>query len=293
MKKDSAYTLINNQNGNLAFKMFYFDDNSSFDHISYNNFYTVIWVREGRGLLRADCNEYLFSENALFAFSPYQPFMFSTDDTFSGVAIQFHSDFYCIHKISQETNCDRLVFNNIYEQPFIYLDDRTSNKLEQLVEQFKDEFSESADGAYKLLVPTLIIFLVTIARKKAEIKNEETIYTETNTPFVLRKLRNAIEENFKEKHSPGDYAALLNMSPNALAKIVKSHFNKTLTNLINERIIIEAKRELYLTNKSIKEISWELGYSDEHYFSRFFKTNTEISPQMYRESVGFGKAELN
>ncbi|SHH63654.1 AraC-type DNA-binding protein [Chryseobacterium oranimense] len=293
MKKDSAYTLINKQNGNLAFKLFYFDDNSSFDHISYNNFYTVIWVREGRGLLRSDCNEYLFSENALFAFSPYQPFMFSTDETFSGVAIQFHSDFYCIHKISQETNCDKLVFNNIYEQPFIYLDDVTSNKLEQLIEQFKDEFSESADGAYKLLVPTLIIFLVTIARKKAKIKNKEPIYTETNTPFVLRKLKNAIEENFREKHSPGDYAALLNISPNALAKIVKSHFNKTLTNLINERIIIEAKRELYLTNKSIKEISWELGYSDEHYFSRFFKANTDISPQMYRDSVGFGKAELN
>ncbi|MBB6330017.1 YesN/AraC family two-component response regulator [Chryseobacterium sediminis] len=211
----------------------------------------------------------------------------------SEVAIQFHSDFYCIHKISQETNCDKLVFNNIYECPFIYIDELTSNKLEPLIDQFKDEFSESSDGEYRLLVPTLIIFLVTIARKKAEEKTTEIIYTETNTPFILRKLKNAIEENYKEKHSAGDYATLLNISPNALAKIVKSHFNKTLTNLINERIIIEAKRELYLTSKSIKEISWELGYSDEHYFSRFFKANTDISPQMYRDTVGFGKAELN
>jgi YesN/AraC family two-component response regulator len=61
--------------------------------------------------------------------------------------------------------------------------------------------------------------------------------------------------------------------------------------LINERILIEAKRELYLTNKSVKEISIELGYNDEHYFSRFFRKNTSITAQKYRETVGFGKNE--
>ncbi len=80
---------------------------------------------------------------------------------------------------------------------------------------------------------------------------------------------------------------------NKLAKITKTHFNKTLTNLITERLLIEAKRELYLTNKSIKEVAYELGYDDEYYFSRFFKKNVNISPQIYRETVGFGKAEIN
>jgi len=86
---------------------------------------------------------------------------------------------------------------------------------------------------------------------------------------------------------------LLNISPNALARITKSYFNKTLTDLITERIIIEAKRELYLTNKTVKEVAWELGYEDEYYFSRFFKKNVNISPQIYRQTVGFGKAESN
>jgi YesN/AraC family two-component response regulator len=112
-------------------------------------------------------------------------------------------------------------------------------------------------------------------------------------PIILQNLKEAIEKDFKSKHTPHDYAVLLNISPNALAKITKNHFNKTLTNLITERIIIEAKRELYLTNKSIKEIAYELGYDDEFYFSRFFKKNTDIAPKVYRETVGFGKAELN
>lgn len=77
--------------------------------------------------------------------------------------------------------------------------------------------------------------------------------------------------------------------PKALAKITKAHFNKTLSSLINERIIIEAKRELYLTDKTVKQIADELGYEDEYYFSRFFKVNADVSPQLYRETVGYAK----
>jgi len=56
--------------------------------------------------------------------------------------------------------------------------------------------------------------------------------------------------------------------------------------------VIEAKRELYLTSKSIKAIAYELGFNDEFYFSRFFKSNAAVSPQLYRETVGFAKAEI-
>lgn len=293
MKKDNVCTLINQQNGNLAFKLFYFEDNSSFDHLQHNNFYSLIWIKKGSGLLKVDYSEYLFDEGRLFTFAPYQPFMFSTDQKISGVVIQFHSDFYCIHKIAQETNCDKLVFNNIYQEPSIDIDTAVAQKLDLIIAQLKAEFDGHENVEYKLLVPNLIIFLVTIARIKAQAKSISPQFSEADIPFILRSLKTGIEENYKEKHSASDYAELLNISPNALAKLVKTHFNKTLTDLITERIIIQAKRELYLTNKSIKEIAWLLGYADESYFSRFFKVNTDISPQMYRDTVGFGKAEMN
>jgi AraC family transcriptional regulator, transcriptional activator of pobA len=106
---------------------------------------------------------------------------------------------------------------------------------------------------------------------------------------VLQTLKEAIEANFRTKHSASDYAMMLNISPKALAKIAKNYFSKTLSHLITERIIIEAKRELYLTNKPVKQIAYELGYEDEFYFSRFFKTNADVSPQLYRDTVGYGR----
>ena len=154
----------------------------------------------------------------------------------------------------------------------------------------KTEMKNPALAQYELLVAYLKIFLISATRLKVEQQKLTTeVMKENKEPFILQKLKDAIVENFKTKHSPAEYAGLLYISPKALAKITKSHFNKTLSHLINERIIIEAKRELYLTNKPIKEIAYELGYEDEYYFSRFFKVNADVSPQLYRETVGFGR----
>ena len=91
-------------------------------------------------------------------------------------------------------------------------------------------------------------------------------------------------------HSEEGDADLLNISSKALAKITRHYFHKTLTDLISDRIVIEAKRELYLTPKTIKEVAYELGFEDEFYFSRFFKRHTTVSPHTYRDTVGFNRA---
>ena len=293
MTNQTIYTLVNEQNGNLAFKLFSFEDNSYFDHLQRNNYYSLIWVTAGRGKLKTDFSEYNFEKNSLFSFSPYQPFMFSSN-LIKGIAIYFHSDFFCIHKHQTEVTCNGVLFNNIYEMPFIVVDEPLQNTLAKMIEQIKSEMQNPGLAQYELLISFMKIFLISASRSKTQQQPQSELSKEgSKEPFVLQNLKEAIDKDFKSKHTPKDYADLLNISPNALAKITKNHFNKTLTSLIAERIIIEAKRELYLTNKSIKEVAYELGYDDEYYFSRFFKKNVNVSPQVYRETVGFGKAELN
>jgi len=293
MTNQVAFTLVNKQTGNLAFKLFSFEDNSYFDHLQRNNYYSLIWVKEGTGKLKTDFSEYNFGPNSLFSFTPYQPFMFLST-LIKGIAIYFHSDFFCIHKHETEVTCNGVIFNNIYQMPFIRVDEALQNTLNKLIEQIKSEMQNPGLAQYELLISYMKIFLISASRSKIE-QQPEVIQSKKGKkePVILQNLKESIEKDFKSKHTPNDYAASLNISPNALAKIIKKHFNKTLTTLITERIIIEAKRELYLTNKSVKQIAYELGYNDEYYFSRFFKKNTDISPQVYRETVGFGKAELN
>jgi AraC family transcriptional regulator, transcriptional activator of pobA len=291
MLNHSTFTLVDPQNGNLAFKLFLFEDNSCFDHLQRKNYYSLIWVKEGNGKVKADFSEYDFETGSLFAFSPYQPYMLSSDKPVKGIAIYFHSDFFCIHKHHKEVSCNGVLYNNVYQPPFVTVNETSAATFEMLCEQMKMEMQNPALAQYELLVSYLKIFLITASRLKTQqhIQTAEEIKV-NKEPFILQKLKDVIEENFKSKHSPADYAKLLFITPKALAKITKNHFNKTLSSIINERIIIEAKRELYLTNKTIKEIAWELGYEDEYYFSRFFKVNADVSPQMYRDTVGYSRA---
>lgn len=290
IQKDS-FTLIDPQTGNLAFKLFRFEKNNPFDHIQRLNYYTMIWLESGIGTVKADLSEYNFQKNILFSFSPYQPFMLNINGEASGWTINFHPDFFCIHKHHKEVACNGVLFNNIYNPPFVQIDDKTSKSFEMVIDQFKTEMQNPALAQYELLISYLKIFLITASRLKTEQQTDTKKITEKeDEPFVLQNLKNAIELHYKTKHSASDYADILAITPKALTRLTKTHFNKTLTDLIAERIIIEAKRELYLTNKTVKEIAYGLGYNDEYYFSRFFKKNAEVSPLLYRETVGFDRA---
>lgn len=290
MNNPAALTLTNPQNGNLAFKILNFEDNNHFDHIQRNNYYSLIWVKKGNGKLKADFSEYDFQDNSLLAFSPYQPFMICTQEAIQGIAIHFHPDFYCIHMHQKEVSCNGVLFNNIYQPPYTHIDAVAAATFDIIINQMTTEMKQQDLAQYELLVSYLKIILITASRLKTEqLQQETTPEPHVKEPIILQNLKDAIESHFKTKHSPSHYADYLNISPKALARITKTYFNKTLTDLIAERIIIEAKRELYLTNKAVKEIAYELGYDDEHYFSRFFKTNADVSPQAYRETVGFAK----
>ncbi|OOQ61490.1 helix-turn-helix domain-containing protein [Mucilaginibacter pedocola] len=295
MDGKQSFTLVNPLTGNLAFKLFSFSDNSYFDHIQRNNYYSLIWIKQGEGIVKADFSEYSFMPGMLFAFSPYQPFMISPQDGIYGVALNFHPDFFCIHKHQKEIACNGVLFNNIYDPPFLRLDEATTASLELMLGQIKAEMQNVALAQYELLLSYLKIVLITASRLKARQQTAEgqIITNEVKQPFILKKLKDNIEQHFRTHHTASEYANLLNITPKALAKITKAHFNKTLTDLITERIVIEAKRELYLTNKPVKEIAYELGYTDESYFSRFFKTNADISPQIYRDTVGFNRANIS
>jgi len=289
MLEAKVFTLINPGNGNLAFKLMTFNDGSSFDHLQRHNYYSLIWVKQAAGKVRADFKEYDLVSNSLFAFSPYQPFIFLPEHL-HGTALHFHPDFFCIHKHQHEIACNGVLFNNIYEPPFMAVNEGLSLALDKILVQIKNEIQHPALAQHELLVSYLKIFLINCSRLKAEqAPKAEMDAAVAKEPFILQNLKNAIEKNFKKKHSAGEYANELNISAKALARVTKSYFNKTITELISDRIIIEAKRELYLTNKTVKEIAYELGYDDEYYFSRFFKVNADISPQMYRDTIGVGR----
>ncbi|WPV67948.1 helix-turn-helix transcriptional regulator [Chitinophaga sp. LS1] len=277
------YTLVSSRTGNMAFRVSRLEEGALLQEQKGYNYYSILLVTKGSGQLY----EYTFQENTLLALGLYQPFQVKGD--IEGVLINFHPDFFCIYQHEEEVACNGVLFNNIYAPPLMQLQVDEMASLMNIVRQIEQEMSRPALAQYEVVMAFLKIFLINASRMKLE--RQEVVVPVGNEPFILQSLKDAIEQYYRREHSPGYYAGLLNITPKALNKLSKTHFNRTLGHLIAERIMTEAKRELYMTAKPVKRIAFELGFNDEFYFSRFFKNNAEVSPLVYRETLVYGTGQ--
>jgi AraC-like DNA-binding protein len=281
--------LINPQSKSLAFKVYAFEDDEYFSTLKKYNYFSVILVTKGKGIVHADTSQYPFDSTCLMCFSLYQPFKIKSEGVFQGVMVNFHPDFFCLHKHRNEVSCNGVLFNNIYDSPVTGLANDETESLLSVINGLKLELQSTGIAQTEVLISYLKILLINASRIKIQQQQVEAASI-AKTPVILDTLKSAIEEHFTSLHSPGEYADLLNISTAALNRVCKAHFNKTLSHLISERIIVEAKRQLYLTDKPVKQIAYELGFNDEFYFSRFFKNHVAISPQFFRDTIGFNRA---
>jgi len=113
---------------------------------------------------------------------------------------------------------------------------------------------------------------------------EETSHTDNPSRYqsVANAFRKILEANFMTIKSPAVYAAQLNISGPYLNECVKDTTGHSVSYHIHQRIVLEAKRLLYHSNKSVKEIAIDLGYDDYPYFSRLFKKITGVSALAFR-----------
>jgi AraC-like DNA-binding protein len=285
---DASVTLVDPRTKEMALSVTFFKDDSLFNRFRKYNHFSMLLVLKGQGNVLRDQTGYGFQSDCLLCFAIYQPFMVKPDSGLEGVLINFHPSFFCLFKHRNEVSCNGVLFNNLYDTPVVDLHPDEMRGLSVIADQMKREMQNRQEPDQDVLLSYLKIFLINATRVKMEQRPGEAVDT-GKLPLTLENLKAAIETHFKTLRAPGDYGKLLHISVKALNKACKTHFNKTLTSLIAERLIIEAKRELYLTSKPVKQVAFELGYEDEFYFSRFFKKNVGVSPQLFRDTVGFDK----
>jgi AraC-like DNA-binding protein len=285
MHKDLILT--NPQTDALAFKISAITNGAFFLRDPESDFYSLLLVVHGNGVLQYDLKKEPFSDNTLMRFPIYQPFRLRAEKDFKGYLLQFDADFFWNHKYRTDLPSKNALFGQSGE-PLTLLNEEEVSRLLFPLEQLQNEFNDDAIGQYELMVSYAQIFLISASRIIANNCRQEKI-RDKYEPQLLRRLIGAIEKYYAAKHSPTEYGKLLNVSVKTLNRVTRSQVNKTVTQVIAGRIIAEAKRELYLSTRPVKEIAARLGFNDEAYFSRFFKHHTGTSPQHYRRTVNPNK----
>jgi len=285
MDQVKTYDKVNRNNPSLTFGISkietIFEERKGVPDLPHrHDYYTVILTKKANGKHFIDFQEYDFLGNQLYFIAPDQVHQIIENEQSFGYVIVFSIEFLAQNNIPIDFIENLRLFNIFEKNPPLNLNENEVEKLEryfeeifQLVHFSKMEYKEEAIGSLLKLI--LITCNNTCSLPKRD-KNEKN--------SLLSNFKNLINKQFKSWHTTTEYANELNISSDHLNRIVKAQTGKTAKEHIQSRIIVEAKRLLYFTEMSTKEIAFELGFSEPANFSAFFKSNVGISPSGFIET---------
>lgn len=246
--------------------------------------YSILYLAEGQGSFQLDGGVYQYSAPLLIFLAPFQRIHFPQSTKAMASLLEFHGDFYCIEFHKAEVACNGLLFNNIFLSPHILLTPEDALQIEELFTKIKYELKFISSFDKSVMTAYLQLLLAIASRMKTRQLARYSLLSSLDEK--MEEFKRLIDSRFLVMQKPSDYAQALRMRSNELTKRCRKAFGKTPSSLINERIILEAKKKLHLTRLSVKEVAFELNFTDEHYFSRYFKKEVGYSPLKFRQLAG-------
>lgn len=238
------------------------------DTMHLHGFYEIIWFQKGSGTHYVDFNQYAIAPGTIIFISPGQIHSFDTKHDQEGYVL----------KICAE------LFDDFVSLSCVTVQDKDSAALEMLVAAMQEELKKEDSLGHREALHALVKLFVIMVRRSYAGMNPSAPNPHKVSYKAFLNFRKLIEENYCRLHTVKDYASLLNVSSKTLTLYVNECSKCSPLELINNRIILEAKRLLRYSVLSVKEIAFRLGFEDPSYFAKFFKRLVKQSPADYRES---------
>jgi AraC-like DNA-binding protein len=246
-----------------------------------HNFFLCVIFTSGTGKHEIDFNTYAIKTGSVFYLKPGQTHYWTFNSTPQGY-IFFHSqDFYEFYFANKKVT--HFPFYYSYKNPpHIILNTDTLFTIQLKFKELYLEYSQKKEYAKEKIISLIDMLYIDLTRIYTKSTPSETVITPSYLK-TLRQLEQNIEFHYKESKSAAFYANILSITPKHLNRITKSTLNKTTTELIIERVLLEAKRLIVHSNNSLSSIAELLGYEDYAYFSKTFKKHTQITPIQFKK----------
>jgi len=286
MDKIKTYQYVNASNIKLSFGISRMEDiykqrKGQIDTAHRHDYYTVLLVKKAQGKHIIDFESYPLNDLQVYFITPGQVHQIVEETMSLGYAMVFSVEFLIQNNIPFSFINDLNLFNNYHQNPPLDLQSKQLDKLtyycEEMIacQQDNYKFKTAATGAL------LKLFLI-YCNQACTLSTDNPQQLEAGNS-ILKNFKHLVEEHYLTWHHTSDYATALNITPDHLNRTIKSLLGKTAKNYIQSRITIAAKRLLYFSDLSAKEIGYQLGFSEPANFSAFFKKNTGVSPSQFKK----------
>ncbi|WP_461533372.1 AraC family transcriptional regulator [Sinomicrobium sp.] len=245
-----------------------------------HDYYVVLLLLKGKGEHVIDFNRYPLSGRQVYFISPGQVHQIKDEEKPEGYMLSFSSRFMEENQIESCFIEDINLFNDYGESPPLPLNKDQEKLLESYCLQMRDWSDKPVKFQLQGLASLLKLFLIS-CNNVCSLHGDNPQKLQGGSS-LLRNYKQLVEEHFKEWHRVSQYANALNVTPDHLNRTVKGLIGKTAKEYLLTRIVIGARRMLYFSDSTQKEIAYALGFKEQSYFSNFFKKCTGKSPSDFR-----------
>ncbi|THU33465.1 AraC family transcriptional regulator [Niastella caeni] len=266
----------------LSLASLYADARQALIHPHRANFYHVFWFLSGPHTHHVDFKPVPVKKNTLLFVNKEQVQSFDQSANISGKLILFTDRFFAKSADDLRFLNNSILFNDFMEPAVINLT-KPADQLFSCFHQIEDEFTNNnALHHYDLLRNYLHNFLL-LAERQWRQSGFKEIKKGADLDY-LTLFKELVSRHFKEKKSVSHYASEMNVSEKRLGQATVKTIGKTPKQVIDERVVLEAKRLLTHTSQSIKQIGYYLGFEEPTNFIKYFRKHEGVTPIEFREA---------
>lgn len=258
-----------------------------------HNFYEIVWFTEGEGVHTVDFREYPVAPGTLFFVAPGQVHSFGEHyEGQRGYVLKVCADLMS-ETCGEALDILRYRLFDADTVPFRRIDTAAAERLERIVAQLREENELGAAVGHKDYLRALVRMLVISIERACEDCASAFAGHATTAQTTFLAFRRLLDKEHRRLHSVKEYATELGVSTKTLTNHVAECSPHSPLEIINGRLVLEAKRLLRYSNMMVKEIAFELGFDDPSYFVKFFKRHTGQLPADFRNSAQQGAVACN
>ncbi len=245
-------------------------------------FYHVLFIRKGKGKHLIDFRPVNLSSNTLLFIKKGKVHFFDTSGNIEGDLILFTENFFCRNEDDLTFLRSTILFNDLLDNTSLR-NGSSMTFFNDAIEEMKIELkNQTKEYHHEILQNLLHNFLIAAHReKRAQGFRELPKGADLDYTLLFNEL---IDKYFLTTKSVREYADKIHINEKRLNKATSNILGKSPKELINERVVLEAKRLLVHTNQPIKEIAFHLGFGETTNFIKYFKTQTDSTPTEFREA---------
>ena len=248
---------------------------------------SLCWFTSDSNKLKIDSVDYVFNTNEIICITEFH--IIEAIEIHELKLLRFNKPFYCILDHDSEVGCKGILYYGSSVLPIISIPVSDVEMLETVWKVLCFELGSKDSLQLEMLQMMLKRILILCVRiYKSQLKSG---YIDQVNNDIVREFNFLVESHFRDKHGVNDYAELLNKAPKTLSNLFNKSGNKSPLQFIQNRLLLEARRLLRYSSKSISEIGYELGFSDIQSFSRFFKKQEGISALDFRRISPEGRID--